>query len=160
MQQSLSIVLMRHLMPIFDMVKYTILHCPEDAFAGDEPLAREHLYHALVGMDIWLSTDPQTYAFQQISELEAAQMHKLASENISRRYLLAYTGQIEEKAKALPISDEKLLEIRHVYEHEITYLDQCLLQIRHVQHHLGEIDDIMRRFKYPLLKWKGYGPAS
>jgi hypothetical protein len=40
---------------------------------------------------------------------------------------------------------------------ELTYLDQCFVQMRHVQHHLGEIDEIMRSHNLPLIRWYGYG---
>lgn len=157
MQQDLSVVLLRHLKPILDMLRQTILDCPGEVFAGDQLLVREQLYHSLVGMDVWFSEQPNYYPFNQILDLEAAQMHKLAPTSISRRFLLAYLGQVEHKLAVLPLTSEKLLEVRDMGGREITYLDQCFVQIRHVQHHLGEIDEIMRTHKLPLLEWKGYG---
>jgi hypothetical protein len=58
------------------------------------------------------------------------------------------------------MNTEKLLEKREIDGEEITYLDQCFIQIRHVQHHLGEIDEIMRDNQLPLLKWQGYGKGT
>ncbi|HPY41252.1 MAG TPA: hypothetical protein PLM98_12095, partial [Thiolinea sp.] len=83
--------------------------------------------------------------------------HKLAPENISRRFLLAYLGKVEHKLATMPMTNEQLLEKREMDGFEITYLDQCFVQMRHVQHHLGEIDEIMRSHHLPLLLWKGYG---
>lgn len=157
MQQDLSVVLLRHLKPILAMLRQTILTCPETVFSGDKLLVREHLYHSLVGMDIWFSQNPSHYPFHRIVDMEAAQMHKIAPDSISRRFLLSYLGQVEYKLANMPMSTEKLLEKREMEGEEITYLDQCFIQMRHVQHHLGEIDEIMREHHLPLLKWQGYG---
>lgn len=157
MQQDLSVVLLRHLKPILEMLRFTILNCPEEVFAGNKLLVREQLYHSMVGMDIWFSQQPHQYPFDEIIDMEAAQMHKVAPTNISRRFLLAYLGKIELKLEAMPMTTEQLLEKRDMNGAEITYLDQCLIQIRHVQHHLGEMDEIMRSHSLPLLEWKGYG---
>lgn len=157
MQQDLSVVLLRHLKPILEMLRQTILTCPEEVFSGDKVLVREQLYHALVGMDIWFSKEPNEYPFSEILDMEVAYMHKVAPANISRRFLLAYLGKIEHKLDAMPMAIDRLLEKREMNGFELTYLDQCLVQIRHVQHHLGEIDEIMRSHNLPLLQWKGYG---
>lgn len=157
MQQDLSVVLLRHLKPILEMLRQTILTCPEEVFAGDKILVREQLYHALVGMDIWFTDHPSNYPFNEILDMEAAQMHKLAPANISRRFLLSYLGKVEHKLAAMPMSMEKLLEKRDMNGDELTYLDQCFVQMRHVQHHLGEIDEIMRSHNLPLIRWYGYG---
>lgn len=157
MQQQLSVVLLRHTQPVLDMLRDTILTCPDDVFAGDKILVREHLYHAMVGMDIWLSYSPQNYPLSDIADLPAAQLQKIAPATFSREFLLAYVGKLETKLNALPVESSQLLEKRDMDGHEITFLDQCLIQIRHVQHHLGEIDEIMRSHGKPLLKWKGYG---
>ncbi|TXH61016.1 MAG: hypothetical protein E6Q84_03645 [Thiothrix sp.] len=157
MQQDLSVVVLRHLKPILEMLRYTILNCPEQVFAGDKLLVREQLYHALVGMDVWFTDKPSDYNFSEILDIKAAQMHKIAPANISRRFLLSYLGKIEHKLAAIPMNWDKLLEIRSMGDREITYLDQCFVQMRHVQHHLGEIDEIMRSHNLPLLEWRGYG---
>ena len=157
MQQDLSVVILRHLKPILEMLRHTILTCPEQVFAGDKMLVREQLYHALVGMDVWFTDQPSDYNFNEILDIKAAQMHGIAPTSISRRFLLAYLGKIEHKLAAIPMSPERFLEIRQMGGREITYLDQCLVQIRHVQHHLGEVDEIMRRHQLPLLEWRGYG---
>lgn len=157
MQQDLSVVLLRHLKPILEMLRQTILNCPDEVFSGEKILVREQLYHSLVGMDVWFSCHPNQYPFKEIPDMEVAYMHKLAPENISRRFLLAYLDQVEHKLAKLPMSSEQLLEKREMDGFEITYLDQCLIQMRHVQHHLGEIDEIMRDHSLPLLEWQGYG---
>ena len=157
MQQDLSVVLLRHLKPILEMLRHTILNCPEQVFAGNKLLVREHLYHSLVGMDVWFSDRPNHYDFNEILDIDAAQMHKVAPDAISRRFLLAYLGKIEHKLAAMPMTTAELLEMRDMGGREITYLDQYLVQMRHVQHHLGEMDEIMREHNLPLLEWKGYG---
>ncbi|SKA94336.1 hypothetical protein SAMN02745130_03655 [Thiothrix eikelboomii] len=157
MQQDLSVVVLRHLKPILEMLRHTILTCPEQVFAGDKILVREQLYHALVGMDVWFSDKPNEYNFNEILDIKAAQMHGIAPPHISRRFLLAYLGKIEHKLAAMPMKPEKFLEIREIGGREMTYLDQCLVQMRHVQHHLGEVDEIMRSHQLPLLEWRGYG---
>lgn len=157
MQQDLSVVLLRHLKPILEMLRYTILNCPDEVFSGEKILVREQLYHSLVGMDVWFSDHPNHYPFNEIPDMESAYMHKVAPDNISRRFLLSYLGKVEHKLALMPMSAEQLLEKRQMDDSEITYLDQCFVQMRHVQHHLGEIDEIMRSHGLPLLEWKGYG---
>lgn len=157
MQQDLSVVLLRHLKPILEMIRQTILTCPEEVFSGDKLLVREQIYHSLVGMDVWFSDRPDQYPFNEIPDMAVAYMHTVAPENISRRFLLAYLGKVEHKLNMMPMSAEQLLTKRDMDGSEITYLDQCFIQMRHVQHHLGEIDEIMRDHALPLLEWKGYG---
>ncbi len=157
MQQLLSVVLLRHLRPITAMLRHAILQCPDEAFAATgQILVREHLYHAMTGMDVWLSPAPDQYPVDTILENTAAQLQGSASENISRPFLLAFVGKLEARIEALPTDAEGLLEKRSFQGHELTFMDQCFSQIRHVQHHLGAIDEILRNQNEPVLEWSGY----
>ena len=152
-----TVVLLRHMRPILDMLRYAVLNTPEEAFAGSGIEVREHLYHSMVGMDIWLSHRPEDYPLSDVTDLLAAQLQKAAPNAISRRFLLAYVGKLEARVDALPATLEGLLEKRQINGGEITILDQCLMQVRHVQHHLGAVDEILRRKGFPVVDWYGYG---
>ena len=153
----LSQVIRRQFAPLVSMLRQTIDACPDDAFTENTIGPREHIYHALVGMDIWLSADPAQYAFDGIVDKAAAQLDGPASDRVSREFLTDCLAKAERKVEDLPDDSESFLSIQELRGTEFTLLDRCLSQLRHVQHHIGVTNEIFRSMGKPTVGWSGYG---
>jgi len=51
---------------------------------------------------------------------------------------------------------EALLADREIRGRTFTLLDRCLTQLRHVQHHLGVVNEKLRRQGVDAADWVGY----
>lgn len=118
---------------------------------------REHIYHALVGLDVWLTRDPMTFPFDEIVDDDAAQLKGPASARITRQYLLDYVDRLTTKIAALPDDGEAFLAEQEIRGRTFTLLDRCLSQLRHVQHHVGVVNEKLRRQDCEAVAWSGYG---
>ena len=141
------------------MVRKAVEACPEDMLHSKVIGIREHLYHAVVGMDIWLSDDLSAYPFDQIVDDDAAQLKATASEAVGREFLLGYLDQLSAKVEALPQDDAAYLEPVSIRGREFTLLDRCIGQFRHVQHHIGVVNELMHARGLPRIGWLGYGES-
>jgi len=131
--------------------------CPDDVFDPDRIGVREHIYHALVGMDVWLHPDPNTYSFDQILDDNAAQLKAPASAAITKEFLLDYVARIEGKVARLCSPSNDLLGETTLRGTALTGVDLCLSQLRHPMYHLGAINQMLRAAGRPTVKWRGYG---
>lgn len=156
-QRSLPEIVKRHFAPMLQMLREIVETCPDELFNQPELCVREHIYHVLVGMDVWLSPDPMAYPFDQIVDDDAAEFRGPASGKISRRFLLDYLGRIEAKVAGLPDQTEAYLTIHEMRGREFTLLDRCLGQFRHTQHHIGVINEKLRAHGAEAVDWRGWG---
>ncbi len=154
---TLPQVIRRQFDPQLLMLRQSIDACPDEAFAGNVIGPREHLYHALVGMDIWLSADPSQYAFDRIVDNAAAELRGPASDGVSREFLIDFLGGVEKKVAELPDGGQDFLRVYDFRGTEITLLDRCLGQLRHGMHHIGVVNEILRSQGHPTVGWSGYG---
>lgn len=154
---TLPEVIQRQFRPLLLMLRRSIDACPDEAFTARNIGPREHIYHALVGMDVWLSSDPARYAFDQIMDSGAAQLDSPGSDRLSRAFLIHYLARVETKVVDLPDHVEGFLSVHVLCGKEITLLDRCLGQLRHVQHHVGAVNEIFRSQGRPPIDWSGYG---
>ena len=138
------------------MVEQVIASCPDEQFARRDIGVKEHVYHALVGMAVWLLRDPREYRFDQIVDGGAAELDGPAHDRVSKAFLLDYVRQIEKKVQSIPAEADDLLVVQTIMGKDLTFLDRCLGQLRHVQHHLGAANEILRAHGNPLTEWKGY----
>ena len=156
---ALPTVVRRHFTPMLAMARDVLTHCPDEVLMQPYLDIREHLYHALVGMDVWLTADPSNYPFDAIVDDDAAQLKRQgpASDRITRRYLLDYVDRLETKVAALPDDADVFLADQEIRGRTFTLLDRCLGQLRHVQHHLGVVNEKLRRQDLDAVEWVGYG---
>ena len=154
---TLPEVIRRQFRPLLLMLRQSINACPDDAFTGKDIGPREHIYHALVGMDVWLAADPTQYAFDQIVDSAAAELEGLASNRVSREFLIEFLDRVEGKVADLPAHGEGFLTVHALRGKECTLLDRCLGQLRHVQHHIGAVGEIFRSQRQTPVDWSGYG---
>lgn len=154
---SLPDIVRRHFEPTLAMLRELIETCPEEVFASSMLGEREHLYHAMVGMDVWLSPDPMKFPFDHIIDDDAAECRAPASERISRAYLMDYLARLEAKIADLPVEPDAYLTVAVLRGREFTLLDRCLTQLRHVQHHIGVVNEKLRARGATAAGWQGYG---
>ena len=159
---SLPTVVRRHFTPMLAMARDILEHCPEQVLMQPHLDVREHLYHALVGLDVWLSPHPMAYPFDAIVDDDAAQLkrHGPASDRITRQYLLDYVDRLEAKVATLPEDADAFLTDHEIQGRSFTLLDRCLGQLRHVQHHLGVVNEKLRRQHVEVAAWVGYGESE
>lgn len=149
-------LLERHFFTMLEMVRTAIHECPEQVFTGDDIRAREHLYHALVWMDMALSDNPPDYDKAQIVSTAAASLQGVASKEITRDYLIAFLDRVESHIHDYLSDDSAYLNECTVRGRVFTWMDRVLLQLRHMQHHMGAIDELLRQQSLPTLKWIGF----
>ena len=153
----LAQVVQRQFAPVLSMLTEAINLCPDDAFNADTIGVREHVYHALVGLDVWLHPDPNTYPFDRIIDDDAAQLKGPASAQITKDFLLHYAAKIEAKVAAACSPSNDLLAVHTIRGTSFTGLDLCLSQLRHPMYHIGAINQILRANGSPTVEWHGYG---
>jgi hypothetical protein len=155
--RTIAEVIRRQFGPQLDMVRAALARCPDWAFEAGEIGLREHLYHALVGADIWLTPDVFSYPFDRIVESEASELKAPAGERLSKEFLLDCLDRVIEKLNTLPEDDAAYLEPANLRGREFTLLDRCIMQFRHIQHHLGVFNERMRAHGLETVPWKGFG---
>jgi hypothetical protein len=153
----LSVVVRRHFDPTLAMLREVVVTCPDSLLTRSAIGIREHVYHIMVGMDIWLSPDPRAYPFDEIVESDAAEFGAPLSDRISRAFLLAYLERLEASIAALPDDDVAYLDEVTLRGRHFTLLDRCLGQLRHAQHHIGVINERLSRQDEREVDWQGYG---
>jgi len=149
-------LLERHFFTMLEMVRTAIRDCPEAVFIGDDIRAREHLYHALVWMDMAVSENPPDYDKAQIVSTAGASLQGVASEAITREYLSDFLDKTEAHIKQHLNNGDAYLQECAVRGRVFTWMDRVLLQLRHVQHHMGAIDELLRQQNLPTLTWIGF----
>ena len=154
---TLPAIVQRHFVPMMAMLRDVITSCPDDVLMAPTLGVREHIYHALVGMDVWLSPNPAAYAFGDIVDDDAAQLKAAASDRITRDFLIGFLDLLETKVAALPDDAVGYLEVVTLRGREFTLLDRCLGQVRHVQHHIGVANEKLRVRGARAADWRGYG---
>jgi hypothetical protein len=154
---SLFDVVDRQFSPMLAMLREILNACPDDVWFRPDLGVREHVYHVLIGMDIWLCSDPTAYPFDQIVDDGAAQLMGSASAEISRPFLLECLERVEARVAALPTSDADFLTSQRLGASEFTLLDRCIGQFRHTQHHIGMIHEKLANSGTTAADWLGYG---
>ena len=157
--RTIGEVVKRQLGPQLEMVRKAIESCPDALLYSEGIGILEHLYHAVVGMDIWLSDDLSAYPFDQIVDDDAAQLKAPASEAVTREVLLGILDRLSERVDALPQDDRAYLNPASIQGREFTLLDRCIGQFRHVQHHVGVANERLHAQGLPRVGWLGYGES-
>jgi uncharacterized damage-inducible protein DinB len=154
-------VLRRHLEPTLDMLGQTISACPDALWdARDEgPPFWQYAYHALVGLDFWLSDSLRAFAFPAFHTREALiESGETPQEALPREQIEAYREQVVAKSRALldRLTPEALTEEAEFAGNAWTAADRILVQIRHVQHHVGQLNAMLKRNAVETPGWVGY----
>ena len=150
-------IVQRQFAPVLAMLTEAIHTCPDDLFCSPTVGVREHIYHVLVGMDVWLHPDPGRYPFDQIADNSAANLQRPADDPISKQFLLDYVAKIEGKVADRCAAATDLLAEQTIRGTSFATLDLCLSQLRHPMYHLGAINRMLAAHGSPTVKWQGYG---
>ena len=142
-------VLRRHLEPTLEMLGQTINACPDELWdARDKgPPFWQYAYHALAGVDFWLSDSPKTFAFPSFHTREALiESGETPAGALSRQQIEAYLEQVTAKSWALldRLTPATLLQETEFAGRPWTTADRILVQIRHVQHHVGQLNAALK----------------
>ncbi len=150
-------IVKRQLSPQLEMVRAALAVCPEATLEEGGIGLREHLYHARVGLDIWLSEDISSYPFDRIVEPEAAELTAPAGDALTKEFLFGFLDRVAERVNALPEEERAYLQTATLRGREFTLLDRCIMQFRPIQHHLGVFNERMRAQGLATVPWKGVG---
>lgn len=153
---SLPEIVRRQLAPTLVMLEKLIDGCTNTPWPQEKIGPREHVYHAMVGMDIWLHRDPGTYPFSEIVDDDAAQMKGTASDRIDGPFLSDFLLRLKQKVASLPDQPDDFLAPMTLRGKELTLLDRCLSQLRHLQHHIGAANVLTARAGGAPASWTGY----
>ncbi len=157
--RTIAEIIKRQFGPQLEMMKEALQACPDSTFEEGEIGLLEHLYHALVGLDVWLTEDLFSYPFDEIVDQEAGNLRGSANEKVTKPYLLEYVDRMVEKVAALPEDNESYLAPADLRGQEFTMLDRCIGQFRHIQHHLGVFNERMRAHGLSTVPWMGFGES-
>ena len=157
--RTIAEIVKRQLGPQLEMVRDALDACPDSAFEDGEIGLREHLYHTLIGVDVWFTEDIFAYPFDQIVDQEAGNLRAPANEKVTKSYMLEYANRMIEKMHNLPEGNAAYLDPTVLRGQEFTMLDRCIGQFRHVQHHLGVFNERMRAHGLSTVPWKGFGES-
>jgi len=159
-------VLRRHLEPTLEMLGQTIHACPDGLWdardTGPRPAGPpfwQIAYHVLVGLDFWLSDTPQVFRFPPFHRrdalLESGETSPIA---LSREQIRGYLEQVVRKSQALldRLTLGALTEEAEFAGKAWTPADRILTQIRHVQHHVGQMNGILKHKAYKTPGWVGF----
>ena len=154
-------VLRRHLEPTLEMLRQTIHACPDALWDArdDGPPFWQFAYHALAGVDFWLSDSPQAFAFPSFHTREALiESGETPAEALPRQQIEAYLEQVTAKSRALldRLTPAALLQETEFAGRPWTTADRILLQIRHVQHHVGQLNAALKRAVGGAPGWVGF----
>ena len=154
-------VLRRHLEPTLEMLGQTINACPDALWDARDsgPPFWQYAYHALIGLDFWLSDSPQAFTFAPFHTREALiESGETPQQTVPREQIEGYLEQVVAKSRALleGLTPEALTEEAEFAGKAWTPADRIVVQIRHVQHHVGQMNGILKRETGSAPGWVGF----
>ncbi len=148
-----------------DMLEHAIQQCPERFFIDH----KKYFYlsfHSLVFLDYYLTIPPKD--FSPVLSFTLKEPHEIPEDAIddvipdllySKSQLLEYVHYCREKAQniIMGLTEHKLNE-RFIEEFESGGMNYSLLEIffynmRHVQHHVGQLNMLLRQSQLDVPKW-------
>ena len=154
-------ILRRHLDPTVEMLRETLAACPDELWdARDEGAPFWQVaYHVLLGMDFWLGESGEGFAFPPFHTREAMlESDEVPDVALTRAQIEGYLDQVYAKGQALldGVTPEGLLQEAEFFGCSWTVADRLLAQVRHVQHHVGQMNNIVKRRTGAAPGWVGY----
>ena len=158
---TMADILRRHLDPTLEMLSQALHACPDELWDArdDGPPFWQYVYHALVGVDFWLSDSPQAFAFPAFHTREALiESGETPEEALSREQIEGYLEQVTAKSRAFlhRLTPETLLQETEFVGQSWTAADRILVQVRHVQHHVGQLNTVLKRKVGKAPGWLGF----
>jgi uncharacterized damage-inducible protein DinB len=113
----------------------------------------------LIGVDFWLSDSPRAFAFPAFHTREALiESGETSKEAMPQEQIGAYREQVVAKSPVLlnRLTSEALLKETEFVGNLWTTADRILVQIRHLQHHVGQMNTILKRNAVDTPGWVGF----
>lgn len=141
-----------------DALENAIAACP-DAVWGEGPTPQAFwylVYHTLFWLDLDLSGGPEGFAPPPpytLGELDPAGVYP--DRIYTRAELRAYLEHIGSKARAMigAMSEEPEARPSRFGRHELGHGEMLLYNLRHVQHHVGQLQLILRQRTDSAPRW-------
>jgi uncharacterized damage-inducible protein DinB len=128
--------------------------------SGTEAPAWQHFVHILMGIDYWLTTNGG-YTIPEFAKRVNTNLGEPSNEILTREELLEYHRDVEKKTDAYfsHLTDDTLLAPSPVYD-QWTQLDVLIEVIRHMQHHIGQLNVLLRQQGHLPHMWDYHEPGS
>ena len=137
------------------MLENAIVTCPEEVWATDK---REfdfwyNAYHTIFWLDYYLSDSSEAFQPTEpfgVTDLDPSGL--LPERVFTRAELLAYLGLARQKCR------QRIhhLEADRIFEggsRDFTHLELLLYNLRHVQHHVGQLNQLLRQRTDDAPRW-------
>ena len=141
-----------------DMLENAITACPDEVW-GDQISFYEYwyyAYHTLFWTDFYLSGQaPEQFAPPAPFTLGEFEADKLPERVYTKTELLTYLELIREKCRAriAGLSDEVMKERFKIWKKDYSILEWLLYNIRHVQHHVAQLNLLLRQRMNDAPRW-------
>ncbi len=137
------------------MLENAISICPQENW-NDENQFWYISFHTLFYLDYYLTIEPANFSPPPpvgLSEFDPS--GKLPSIVHSREELLEYLNYCNDKLKVnvLENPDKMLSSIWKNDYHSFSFLEMTLYNMRHVQHHVGQLNKLLRLFNCTPPRW-------
>jgi len=141
-----------------DMLERAVQACPEGRWAGGSgPAEFWYLtYHTLFWLDVYLSGAVEGFAPPApfgLEELDPA--GRIPERPYTRAELLAYLEHGRRKCRAVceALAGERARERCRFRWGEVSFLELQVYNLRHVQHHVGQLNLLLRQAGGPVPRW-------
>jgi hypothetical protein len=158
MIQGLSSALLSQYSSAIDMLRDAISICPDNVWfrADRNPLYWYTAYHALFWLDLYLSGKVDGFAPPApftLDELDPAGI--IPEKPFSKEEMTDYALVIREKCGRLfPNADEaQFMRPCEVGWGTVSYFELLLDNLRHVQHHVGQLNTLLRMEADTAARW-------
>ena len=146
-QQDLNNALWSQFGAAIDMLEESIQTCPRGVWE-EKPVFSFQAYHTLFFLDYYLSTAP--VGFTQPTNFSYSEFDDAPDVEIySQEDLLDYLSACRQKAQTLILGlDESLSTKRWINESktmDYSLVEILLYNLRHVQHHVGQLNLLLRQ---------------
>ena len=143
-----------------DMLENAIRACPDDLW-GDRSRRPEFWYvasHTLFWLDYYLADSPEGFtppAPFDLCELDPAGV--MPDRVYAKAELLGYLEHGREKCRTVlgSLTDDKLREVHRWWTREFSVLENLIYNMRHVQHHVAQLNLILRQQTDSAPRWIG-----
>ena len=137
------------------MLEQAINLCPDDLWTKENtetPLFWQLVYHSIYYLDFYLGTSPEKHE-QRFAIKE--NLNERMEQTLSKEELLDYLKDTEKKCISLleSLTKKELEGKNDYYWTGPTLAHRLIYNIRHTQHHIGQLNIILRQNKNKTSKW-------
>lgn len=155
MLEALKPLLWQQFGAAIQMLENAIVACPIEVWATDQ---REfdfwyNAFHTIFWLDFYSSDSRESFQPTEpfgVTDLDPSGL--LPERVFTRSELLAYLGLARQKCRQR-IQQLEPERIFKVGSRDFTHLELLLYNLRHVQHHVGQLNQLLRQRTYDAPRW-------